>query len=61
MDMFTEKLMECIRRRDAAKKHCRPCKLCGSEQVQLVDWLGENFKYRCRKCANEWKLPPVRD
>lgn len=54
MSEFTERLMQCVRRRDAAMAAAIPCPCCGTKQVQLLDWLGERFKYRCRKCSQEW-------
>jgi len=55
---FTQRLRDCIVRRDTAGRLAGQCECCGSEQVQLVDWLGENFKYRCRKCTREWYIKP---
>lgn len=57
-DIFEERLMRNIKRRDRAMSLCHPCKTCNSEQVQLVDWLGAKFKYRCRKCRAEWYSVP---
>lgn len=50
MKTFTEKLMECAAKRDAAAKSYRKCANCGSEQVQLISYLGGSVTHKCRKC-----------
>lgn len=50
MKTFTEKLLECVAKRDAAARSYRKCTNCGSEQVQLISYLGDQVVHKCRKC-----------
>lgn len=50
MKTFTEKLMECVAKRDSATRSYRKCTNCGSEQVQLISYLGDSVVHKCRKC-----------
>ena len=50
MKTFAEKLMECVAKRDAAARSYRKCANCGSEQVQLISYLGDSVTHKCRKC-----------
>ncbi len=42
-----------VDRRVALCKQRTPCPKCGTNQVQLVDWLGE-AKWKCRHCSHRW-------
>ena len=50
MKTFTEKLMWLVATRDAAARSYRKCANCGSEQVQLISYLGGPVTHKCRKC-----------
>lgn len=50
MKTFTEKLMGFVEKRDAAVRSYRKCTNCGSEQVQLISYLGDSVTHKCRKC-----------
>lgn len=50
MKTFTEKLMGFVAKRDAAARSYRKCTNCGSEQVQLISYLGGQVVHKCRKC-----------
>lgn len=50
MKTFTEKLMWLVAKRDSAARSYRKCANCGSEQVQLIQYLGDSVTHKCRKC-----------
>lgn len=50
MKTFTEKLMGFVEKRDAEARSYRKCTNCGSEQVQLISYLGGQVVHKCRKC-----------
>ena len=52
MKTFTEKLMGFVAKRDAAVRSYRKCANCGSEQVQLIAYLGGPVVHKCRKCRH---------
>lgn len=52
MKTFTEKLMGFVEKRDAAVRSYRKCANCGSEQVQLISYLGDSVTHKCRKCPH---------
>jgi transposase-like protein len=43
---------------DRRVKLCSPspvCPACGTEQVQLVDWIELPVRWRCRECRHRWQ------
>lgn len=59
MSEFTDRLNRCVDRREYATKQVTPCGVCGTNQVQLLDYLGDYIKFRCRHCKNEWIIKDV--
>ena len=52
-----EWIEEVTTRRTNAMRLSRPCHVCHTDQVQLVDWTGDNSRWRCRHCKQEWDIP----
>jgi len=53
MSEFTDRLNRCVDRREYAASKITPCSMCGTKQVQLLDYLGDYIKFRCRHCKHE--------
>ena len=54
--MVHDVLRDAITLADKRADYCRrmePCPSCGTEQVQLVDWI-YGAEWKCRKCRHEW-------
>lgn len=45
-------VLEMANRRERAKANAKPCPICDSMQVQLVDWSTDNLKLKCRHCKH---------
>ncbi len=56
MSEFTDRLNHCVDRREYAASKVTPCSMCGTKQVQLLDYLGDYIKFRCRHCKHEWTI-----
>lgn len=41
-------------RRKSAERKASCCDNCGSSQVQLISWLSDDIKFKCRKCKTSW-------
>lgn len=53
MKTFTEKLMGFVAKRDSATRSYRKCTNCGSEQVQLISYLGDSVTHKCIRNTNK--------
>ena len=40
-------------RRKELSRNVPPCPKCGSDQIQLVEWIG-GVKWRCRRCKHTY-------
>lgn len=45
-------VLEMSKRREWSKANAKPCPICDSMQVQLVDWSTDNLKLKCRHCKH---------
>ena len=53
MDEIIEDAITISDKRLEAMKQAIPCPACGTDQVQLVNWI-DNIEWKCRHCSNVW-------
>ena len=41
-------------KRESFCKNVKPCPKCGTDQVQLVEWMND-AKWKCRECGFKWE------
>ena len=51
---FMDKVLANYDRRKHADGLSTACGKCLSQQVQLVSWLTDDVKFKCRKCKHCW-------
>ena len=55
MEVDWDAVLALADKRDAWCKAMKPCPGCGTKQVQLCDWVGEEPAWKCRQCSFRWK------
>lgn len=46
--------LELTDKRETACKLVKPCPKCGTNQVQLVNWI-DDIEWKCRHCKHIWR------
>ena len=48
-------VMAMVERREKVSKNVPNCPMCGTEQVQLVQWRLNPLQYKCRMCKHKFE------
>lgn len=48
-------IIKIVERREKASKNVPNCPMCGTEQVQLVQWRHNPLQYKCRMCKHKFE------
>lgn len=48
-------IIKIVERREKASKNVPNCPMCGTEQVQLVQWRHNPLQYKCRQCKHKFE------
>lgn len=48
-------IIKIVERREKASKNVPNCPMCGTEQVQLIQWRHNPLQYKCRMCKHKFE------
>ena len=48
-------IIKIVERREKVSKNVPNCPMCGTEQVQLVQWRHNPLQYKCRMCKHKFE------